>query len=388
MTTGLEDRRYWVELLTRIATPVLSALAQHKLRATMPVETAKGLEKDRRQFAHLEALGRLLTGMAPWIELAEGGAGVGDAAEAQTCARLAELARRAIDAGTDPQSPDLLNFTKGQQPLVDTAFLAHAMLRAPQHLFHALPAKTQAHLIAALQATRDRRPFMNNWLMFAAMTEAALCMMGQVWDRARVDAAIEHHQQWYKGDGAYGDGPEFHWDYYNSFVIHPMLIDVLETLGKVTKDWEPFHAPVLKRARRYAAVQERFISPEGAYPPIGRSLAYRSGAFQLLAQMALRHELPLHVAPAQVRCALTAVLKRLFDAPATFDKDGWLTIGLCGHQPGLGESYVSTGSTYLCSAAFLPLGLPADDPFWSAPPTDWTSKKIWAGVEVPCDHAE
>jgi hypothetical protein len=75
------------------------------------------------------------------------------------------------------------------------------------------------------------------------------------------------------------------------------------------------------------------------------------------------------------------------DAPGTFDAKGWLQIGLCGHQPSIGETYISTGSLYLCSEAFLPLGLPADDPFWLAPTEDWTAKKIWSGQDVKVDHA-
>jgi hypothetical protein len=39
------------------------------------------------------------------------------------------------------------------------------------------------------------------------------------------------------------------------------------------------------------------------------------------------------------------------------------------------------------SAAFLPLGLPISDPFWSGPPTLWTSKRIWTGEQVGLDHA-
>lgn len=56
-----ETRRYWVDTLLRIATPVLSALADGKLKETMPVE-----EKiPREEVTHLEALGRTLTGLAP-----------------------------------------------------------------------------------------------------------------------------------------------------------------------------------------------------------------------------------------------------------------------------------------------------------------------------------
>jgi len=154
-----------------------------------------------------------------------------------------------------------------------------------------------------------------------------------------VDFALRQHEMWYKGDGMYGDGPPFHWDYYNSFVIQPMLLDVMRLVGSTTPDWQAQRAPIVARARRYAAIQERLISPEGTFPPIGRSLAYRFGAFQLLAQMALRHELPDGLSPAQVRSALTAVMRRMIEAPGTFDAGGWLTIGFCGHQPHIGEGY-------------------------------------------------
>src|SRR5690606_11987750 len=134
----------------------------------------------------------------------------------------------------------------------------------------------------------------------------------------------------------------------------------------------------LERAQRYAAIQERLISPEGTYPPVGRSLAYRFGAFQLLSQVALMQELPSSLKPAQVRAALHTMIKNQVEAPQTFDANGWLTIGFYGHQPEIAEGYISTGSLYLCTAAFLVLGLPEQTPFWSAPPAPWTQKKIWS----------
>ena len=38
------------------------------------------------------------------------------------------------------------------------------------------------------------------------------------------------------------------------------------------------------------------------------------GAFQLLGQMALMHQLPEEIKPSQVRCALTAVIRRMIEA--------------------------------------------------------------------------
>jgi hypothetical protein len=203
----------------------------------------------------------------------------------------------------------------------------------------------------------------------------------------RVDYAVREHEQWYKGDGMYGDGPQFHWDYYNSFVIHPMLLQIMDTISAVSKSWASLTAGVVARAKRYAAIQERLIAPDGSYPAVGRSLAYRCGAFHHLAAMALRKDLPDGVRPEQVRGALTAVIRRTLEPADTFDAQGWLRIGLCGHQSSIGETYISTGSLYLCANAFLPLGLAADDPFWSGAARPWTSQQVWNGVNVAADHA-
>ncbi len=272
--------------------------------------------------------------------------------------------------------------------MVDAAFLAQALLRAPQALWRDLDATTQDQVVAALRSSRCIRPHFNNWLLFAATVEAFLFSAGvDDADPMRIDYALRQHEQWYVGDGVYSDGPEFHWDYYNAFVIQPMLIDILDAVGDRYPDWARMRELVTRRAQRYAAIQERLISPEGTYPPIGRSLAYRFGAFQVLAQMALRRQLPADLAPAAVRSALTAVISRQIEAAGVFAEGGWLHIGFAGHQPGLGERYISTGSLYLCSAGLLPLGLPAADPFWSSPGRAWTAKRIWAGEDAPCDHA-
>ena len=373
------DRSYWIKTMTRIANPVLEALSKRQLKEQMLFEAK---DKERLRYTHLEAFARILMGIAPWLE-----SGSRDGEEGRLRERFAEMARAGIDAGTDPDSPDAFNFTEGDQPLVDSAFLALAVLRAPTELAEKLESRVRRQLIAALKTTRNQKPCASNWLLFSAMVEVALRQLGETdWDRMRIDYALKQFEQWYKGDGIYGDGTDFHWDYYNSFVIQPMLLDIVEALRGEETDWDERIEPIRKRAIRYAAVQERLISPDGTFPPMGRSLAYRCGAFQHLALMALRRELPAELLPAQVRGALTAVIKRTIEEPGTFDEEGWLTIGLCGAQPDIGEFYISTGSVYMCCAVFLPLGLPEDDPFWTGT-ADWTSKKVWAGVNTRADRA-
>jgi hypothetical protein len=376
------DRAYWVRVLTRISDPVLNALKERKLRQLMPVEAPHGNAEERRQYTYLEAMGRLLAGIAPWLET---GPTAGE--EGALRAKYAELAREAIEAGTDPGSPDFMNFSNGRQPVVDAAFLALAIVRAPDELWKKLDGKTQRNTIAALQSTRKILPAYSNWLLFSAMVEAALLRVGAGWDSMRVDYALRTMNTWYKGDGVYGDGPEFHWDYYNSYVIHPMLLNVLDGTAGAEPNWKSLQPEMLRRAQRYAAIQERTIGPDGSFAAIGRSLCYRFGAFHLLAEVALRGMLPEGVTPAQVRCGLTAVMRRMVDAPGTFDENGWLRVGFVGHQPEIAEAYISTGSLYLCSAAWLPLGLPATDAFWADAGKAWTGKKVWGGEQVGADHA-
>src|ERR1035441_3680971 len=92
-----DDRQYWLRQLTRIAEPVLGNLAAGTLKRNMPVECAGGKLEERRRYTHLEAIGRLLTGIAPWLEVElEAGA------ERDLQQRYRDLARAALGHATDP----------------------------------------------------------------------------------------------------------------------------------------------------------------------------------------------------------------------------------------------------------------------------------------------
>jgi hypothetical protein len=380
-SNGPNARAATLSVLTRIAKPVLTALSEGRLRARMPVEAAKDV-LDRPSYTHLEALGRLLAGIAPWLEL-----GPDATEEGKLRERFIGLAVKAIPHAVDPQSPDYMNFNQGSQPLVDAAFLAHGLLRAPRQLWGNLDEATRARTIAALKLTRGIKPGQNNWLLFSAMVEAALWKLTGECEMPPIETGVSKHLAWYVGDGTYGDGPHYHWDYYNSFVIQPMLLDVVRICGANEHPLGAHYPLLLERARRYAAVQERLISPEATFPVIGRSSCYRFGAFQTLSMMALEHQLPEGLAPGAVRAALTAVIHRMIEAPGTFDAEGWLRLGVVGRQPAMGERYISTGSLYLCAVGLLHLGLSPSDPFWTEPDQPWTQQRIWSGEDVLADHA-
>ena len=115
--------------------------------------------------------------------------------------------------------------------MVDAAFLAQAFLRAPNQLWKSLDLQSKRRVVQCLKSSRIIQPGYNNWLLFSGIIEAFLLKYDEGADMMRIDYALKQLLQWYKGDAAYGDGPEFHWDYYNSFVIQPMLLEILQVVN-------------------------------------------------------------------------------------------------------------------------------------------------------------
>jgi len=374
-------RKEWLDALLKIVSPVLDALEKGELKKQMPLSFHEG----RADFAPLEAFGRGMLGLAPWLEADSGEL---EAGERDLQEKYREKALRCIAMACDPASPDFMVFDRGGQPLVDTAFLAHAIVRAPKALAGALSPEVRRNLAEAFRSSRRIPAYNSNWIFFSAMVEAGLYVLGESYDMMRVLYAVRVFREWYKGDGVYGDGAMFHCDYYNSFVIQPMYVDLVKLFADENPEIEAMRPGVIAHAARYASVLERMIGPEGSYPVVGRSICYRFGAFHMLSQAALQNELEEGISPAAVRCGLTAVIRRVMSAPDMFDENGWLLPGVYGYQPELAEEYINIGSLYLCSAVFLPLGLSPEDDFWSGAEEDWSGKKVWSGGHIRLDHAQ
>src|SRR5205809_7146017 len=65
------DRKLWISYMDKIARPVLSNLSEDKLKEKMPVILSRRIDNadTRRKVAYLEAFGRTLSGIAPWLNL-------------------------------------------------------------------------------------------------------------------------------------------------------------------------------------------------------------------------------------------------------------------------------------------------------------------------------
>lgn len=379
------DRDYWTSLAYSMAAPVLSNMAEGTLQKNMLVEVSPNWDGRDIKVTYMEAFGRLMAGIAPWLSLPDD-----DTPECTQRKQLRQWALASYRNAVDPDSPDCLLWSGQGQALVDAAYVAESFLRAYDALWVPLDDITKQRYIEAFKGLRRIDPPYTNWLLFSSTIESFLAKTGAECDEYRVNSAIRKVEEWYTGDGWYADGPVFAFDYYSSYVFHPMYLETLQAMidsGRYTRiHYKKHYDRALKRTQKFSIVLERLISPEGTFPVFGRSIPYRMAAMQPLALMAWYGKLPDGLTDGQVRAALTAVMHRMFDGKENFNEKGFLTIGFTGRQPNVADWYTNNGSLYMTSLAFLPLGLPATHPFWTDAPLAWTSQKAWGAQPFPKDH--
>ncbi len=416
----LTDRQYWCQEAWRMAQPVLENMAKGELQKNMKTEFSPSFDNRNRKVVYMETFGRLMAGIAPWLSLAEaeapsspseggttdpktrktkeapsgavGGASGASLSEAEMVAQLRQWALAAYKNSVDPDSPDYLCWGVSGQNLVDAAYIAESFIRAYDALWVPLDEVTKQRYITEFKKLRSIEPPYTNWFLFSSVIESFIAKAAGLreYDDFRVMMTIRKVEEWYVGDGWYADGPVFAFDYYSSYVFHAMYLETLQNMidakANTRLEYKKYFDRALKRAQKYSIILERFISPEGTFPVIGRSTPYRMAAMQPLALMAWKQTLPKELSNGQVRAALTAVMHRMYDQQQNYNDGGFLTIGFCGSQPETADWYTNNGSLYMTSLSLMPLGLPADHPFWTDPAEPWTQVKAWGGQPFPKDH--
>ncbi len=380
------DRQYWCALAYKMAQPVLENMAKGELQKNMQTEFSPSFDNRNKKVLYMECFGRLMAGVAPWLTLPDDAT-----AEGKQRKQLREWALASYKNAVDPQNPDYLCWGIGGQNLVDAAYIAESFLRAYDTLWKPLDEVTKKRYLAEFAKLRHIDPPYTNWLLFSSTIESFMAKAGGDFDEYRVNSACRKVEEWYVGDGWYADGPVFAFDYYSSYVFHPMYLETLQAMvdAKVNSrlDYQKYYDRELKRCQKYSIILERFISPEGTFPAFGRSIPYRMATMQPLALMAWYQKLPKDLSNGQVRAALTKVLHRMFDQENNFTEKGYLSIGFCGNgQKNVADWYTNNGSLYMTTLAFMPLGLPADHPFWTDAAQPWTQVKAWNNQQFPKDH--
>ena len=355
------DREYWCSLAYKMAQPVLENMAKGELQKNMQTEFSPSFDNRNKKVLYMQRK------------------------------QLREWALASYKNAVDPENPDYLCWGIGGQNLVDAAYIAESFLRAYDTLWKPLDEVTKQRYLKEFAKLRHIDPPYTNWLLFSSTIESFMAKAGGDYDQYRVNSACRKMEEWYVGDGWYSDGPVFAFDYYSSYVFHPMYLETLQAMvdakANTRLDYKKYYDRELKRCQKYSLILERFISPEGTFPAFGRSIPYRMATMQPLALMAWYQTLPSDLSNGQVRAALTKVLHRMFDQENNFNEKGYLSIGFCGSsQKNVADWYTNNGSLYMTTLAFMPLGLPADHPFWTDAAQPWTQVKAWNNQQFPKDH--
>ncbi len=374
--SGAEDRTYTISLLRRIVDPVLIPLSENRLKREFP---CREWERQDENFSttYLQAFGRSLSGMSPWLSL-----GFDSSEEGQLRRQYAAIARKALANAVDSEATDYLFADPTQERIVHAAYIAYPLLMASEQLWEPLSRRVKERVIAELKTHREFKPNESNWLLFSAIIECAIWRFTGECDMRPIEYAVARHEEWYLGGGIYGDGDHFAWDYYNSYVIQPLLSEVLLVCQQMGSPLGEMLEEHKRRAASYCVVLEHLISPEGTFPVIGRSSVYRIAAFKLIGHYATRFGLPAKLSSGATRAALTAVARGMMEAEGTFDERGYLHAGLVGRQDAARDYYNYTGALYMCAMGLSHLGLPAESPFWRDPAQKWFQQRVWSGESV------
>ena len=258
-----DDRAYWCELAYRMARPVLERMAQGKLQREMLVEVSPSWDGRDKRVTYMECFGRLMAGIAPWLALPDD-----DTAEGKQRKQLREWALASYRNAVDPRSPDYLHWGIAGQNLVDAAYVAESFLRAYDALWVPLDSVTKDRYRKEFTKMRRIDPPYTNWLLFSSTIESFMAKAGMPFDEYRVNSACRKVEEWYVGDGWYADGPVFAFDYYSSYVFHPMYLETLQAMvdARVNSrlDYQKYWDRALKRAQKFALILERsFHLPRG-----------------------------------------------------------------------------------------------------------------------------
>ena len=332
----------WNSYLLRIITPPLDNLTLD----TVP---------------ELECFSRMFAGMSPWMAL-----------DNAIDVKLKILSKFDVVVYKDVFGE--------QQSIVECAYICYGFLLTKNILWKQLSEKTQLQFINILHKVRSLIQSYHrrcNWYLFHGMIEAFFKSVSGQYDYNFVMDMIETVESWYCGDGFYKDGErEFTMDYYNSYVIHPFYIEIL----KICKP--EMVSQAFDRCIRYSEFLERIIGPDGTFPPLGRSIIYRFGAFHALAYCVYNEKISTQHTYSQLQRSLSKVLIRII-TDLVFDSNGMLEIGFTGKQPSIADDYSSWGSCYLTTLGFLPLGLSKNHIFWSDLRVDYYSQELAWKYNMP-----
>ncbi|MFD0211974.1 DUF2264 domain-containing protein [Streptomyces hirsutus] len=255
--------------------------------------------------------------------------------------------------------PLILDFMVQGQPMVESASIALGLRLTAPWLWKNLDPGVQDRAEEWLRGALRHTPAPNNWYLFPYTVAGFLESVGRG-DRETAAArqrAVEHLENWYRGDGWYTDGEMPAFDHYNGWALH--LYPVLD--AHLSGDADAL-AHYGARLRAHLEGFALMFGADGAPMHYGRSLTYRFAAASAVALGAVTGHSPL--TPGASRRIADGSLRHFLDRGALTD-DGLLSLGWHGPHDAVLQTYSGPASPYWASKAFVALLAPAGHALWT-----------------------
>lgn len=329
---------------------ILEPLASRLVRGGSGLHVGNTSAHYADSVALLEGYSRLLWGLAPLL------AGGGSSA-------LIEPMVMGLKQGSDPSSPYFWGIGGDRdQRYVEMAAFAYALTLAPRVFWDPLSEDEKARLCQWLGGINSVELPPNNWEFFRVLVNSTLKKLDRPFDSGRLAIGFELIDRLYRGDGWYID--ETNYDFYNPFAFHYYGLFFAKTMFDV----DPVRARSYReRARLFAAQYLPWFASDGSMVPYGRSLTYRFAAASFFSALAFSGE---DVLPLSAVKGLILRHARYWFSKPIFDHEGLLSIGYGYPNLLMAEQYNAPGSPYWSLKFFLPLAIPAGDPFWISEEAD------------------
>ncbi len=384
-------RNQWLSILLQITNPVINGFINKDIKSIFPIHFSAHLSKDDKrrnqtEIVFIELFSRTLLGISILFQNEE----------SIYKNNLNDLFQNVLFMINTTFSGylDFYHSSITDQLIVEMANCALAFIRAP-YLWNSLHPLIKNNILKIMYYSITKfKPHMNNWLLFEALIEIFLYKNQKIKILNKTLLNIRVIESYYIGDGWYKDGPLFHMDFYNSYVILPFLITIYQELHLLNYQnngilFKNLYQKTLLKIQKHSEFLERLIGIDGSFPIFGRSAVYRSAVFHALVTNVYISELPQTLSYGQVRAGLNAVIINMFqnEKIKIVDEHGFLTFGFSGFQPQLADEYSNSGSVYFALLIFMPLGLDENNIFWSSNEEDWSQKKLYNGNSINRDKS-
>lgn len=177
-----------------------------------------------------------------------------------------------------------------------------------------------------------------------------------------INEGLDKLDSMYVGGGWYSDGDFGRIDYYIAWSMHsyPLLWCMIE--DESFPSYAKRRSLYLERTKEFLSDYSKFFDTDGAYPPFGRSLAYRFAA-SCVFPLAILAGVDFDAATAG---EITRRNVSYFRDNMLTEENNILKPGFLYNAPGLVDSYTSSGGPYWAAKTFMCLLLPNSHPFWNS----------------------